>query len=130
MDDRSTGGYRVIVPTQLNQPILRLIPLNSRARAARPIFDLSRRPVVSGTCPRYKGGRSHFVSHDSMKGEKKSLDNEPRFSSYTSKQSTTTSSTVFIDRKRTSILNAKSSVLRNRETIQIHFHTKNEIKAG
>jgi len=60
---------RVIVPTQLNEPILRLIHLISRERAARPIFDLRRRPLVSGTCPCYGGSRSPFASHHSKKGE-------------------------------------------------------------
>src|SRR6218665_3955560 len=62
---------RVIVPTQLNQPIERLIHFKSRRRAARPIFDLRRRPLVSGIIPRYKGSRSHFASHHPTKGEEK-----------------------------------------------------------
>ena len=39
---------RVIVPTQLNEPIEQLIHSKSRRRAARPIFDLRRRTLVSG----------------------------------------------------------------------------------
>jgi len=51
---------RVFVPTLLNQPIVRLIHSNSRGGAALSIFDLRRRPLVSGTCPRYEGKPKSF----------------------------------------------------------------------